>query len=824
MVDENEFKIKIKADASDVIREVANIKRDIERMRQVGGGTTNNPTAQAYKEQSSMNLKNKLTQNLKDQNNEITKMQKRYLDISKHLETAVKAHVKTNDLIKERDRLYDSIAQKEKTAANIQQAMGGSGGGGGDGRGLPGMGGGGRIGRAFLDHKRGGMGLGMAVIGRAISPAMAGLGAAAGVAGTAMSAYGTFQMNQEKWKSQQAGRGANITQFGNGIRERAINENGTEDIMFAPERAKAIDKSMSFFENTRKGRNLRSAGSVAGGVALVAGGIGTIAAGAMSTGVTAGLGTKAGAVVGGGMIAGGLRMIGSSEEAYARLMGDDKALNKMTADETIGAYKNFELNERLNNPDYYKKKFIGKNKKGLLSRQRSAGLSDEGMFGQEGFLKRGGNQFVYSERDNMQSQMVGAGGSGDVSGGLHLTALKAQRNLGMTNSGQAMGRLTSYLGQNESEEAFIKILSKGVSVGLDSSKYVEEQKDYFQQVTALAAKVGGGAENYVASSISAGIGNDISRRNIQMSAGAYGDLENDLGEQGGIVGAARAHVLSNDSTFANIKGMDFVQLQQMKPSDINVNNSQIKNFFKKSGGDPEKDKKGLANFAKKLRDGYRKGLVGGFAGTPLGDKTEELLKKIDNGEELTEIEEGQLVSNIKTIKPSQAKKSTKEVLAYARGLGGTESKMEESNMAKTALAKQKRIRSGIGLLGRRGGYQMDERMSKEDLRYSKIDRESGLGLDDEGRTAAKMQASGFEGDVSGLVSNMFKNIDKTMADQIKLEEFARAVNGGTEAMLKFMKAAGMSADVSGPMDDVLKWGIEKAASFVVQNKKNVKVK
>jgi hypothetical protein len=142
----------------------------------------------------------------------------------------------------------------------------------------------------------------------------------------------------------------------------------------------------------------------------------------------------------------------------------------------------------------------------------------------------GSGDFSFPQRTGMTEQMLAAGGgSGAAYGQNMITALQAQRSLGLTNAGQTMGRLSNYLNADESEEAFIKILGKGVSVGLDKSQFREEQKDYFNQVTAIAQNIGGGDE-LISSIMTAAIGGeeDINRRNVQFAADAAKDVMGDL--------------------------------------------------------------------------------------------------------------------------------------------------------------------------------------------------------------------------------------------------------------------------------------------------------
>ena len=806
----DEIKVKLTADSTDLDKKITEMQKKIEKMRQLSSGTgamMNNPNAQAFQERASSNLKKQLTQELKVQNREMMKLEKAYVAIDKRIKSSQMSQQAKTKALKEEEKILDSILAKRTSIGNLQSALGPGK------QPLQGME---RLGAAYRGGGLGGVGRAMSRMGPSALMGLAGtatLGAGAIVGGGAAGA--TQLADWRYWKaglpSVQAGRAGSIAQSTSQLTGRAINEQSYEDIMFGKQDRAAWGGAMDFFGEADPARKFRAKAKAVGGLAGTAvGAAGLAGAGAYggaklggmigSVGglpgalLGAGIGTIAGGI-GGALVGGGMSMMGyfgGNEEAYYGLTDNSKALSGMSGKDAMMHYETQKTANRFKDPtQYYQKKFVGENMEKLLAIQRSSGLSDDGMYGSGGFTQRGGGEFLFSERAGMQQSIVGAGGSGSSAANLNVMALKAQRGLGMTNAGQTMGKLSSYLDKDESEEAFVKILAKGMTIGLDGSEFREEQKDYFAQVTAIAQNIGTG-ENYIASSLAAGVEGDISRRSIGMAASGHQRLETNLNEQGGITAAARATALLGDDAFKDIGGFDFLTMSQMKMGDINADSAELKGYYKKAKAGGYKGS--IEDFAKARRGAQREGLIGGYRGTVIGDTLSDIMKAGDVGE-LTEEQLGKGAAMLRNT-GNFGNMNEKELQIMLKQYAGAERKAKESNIKrgkiKAARAKKARIEAYHEReSSTRGGYRPEgevEKMSKEDLRYAALD-EGGkdLGAEKVKGEMGKMQAKVFE-NMDKVFDEIASNVDESLAQKLEMKEFNDALRGGADSVTAFLAA------------------------------------
>lgn len=540
-------------DTTLVEKKLSDLEKRIKNMRETGPGGSVSQLAQQYRatgqDQKAQRLeqfrqradqqnRKGLMRDLKEQESQMDKLLKKHKIIQNIVDNSIASERTKTKLMQTQSQVMDEIARKSKAINDAQGMLGG----GAPGQ-PPGM-----FGR----------------ISGAVSKFAGLAGTALSGVGTAATAIGNFNSFRANLPVNQAMREGEIGQGATQLRARGIRGESFEDIIFAPERARSIGKTMDFFDKADSARALRARGKAALGGAGVLAGAGTGAL--MGSAFGGPIGTVLGGLIGG--VGAGLGIFGNSEEAYYGLTNNQAALSQMTGREAIENFETFKLQDRLKDPrTYYQKKFMSENRDRLLQLQRSAGMSDEGLYGNLGFLRQGSSEFTFNQRAGMQGSIVGAGGSGSGGAQLSTMALQAQRSMGLTNAGQAMGRLSSYLNASESEQAFVKILAKGVSVGLDESEYREEQKDYFNQVTAIASNIGGGSD-LVAASITAGIEGDISRRGIGMAGDAFKSLSGILNQRGGVTAAARAGLMAGDEAFSNIKGFDKLSFQNMKLEDM----------------------------------------------------------------------------------------------------------------------------------------------------------------------------------------------------------------------------------------------------------------
>lgn len=779
-------------DTTQVEKKLSDLEKRIKKMRETGPGGAVSQLAQQYRatgqddkaqrleqfrQRADQQNRKGLMRDLKDQESQMDKLLKKHQLIQNMVDNSISGEKTKTKLLEKQAQVMDEIARKSKIINSGQGILNP----GGQPPGAP----------PSMMSRIGGM------AGR-----FAGLaGTALTGIGTAAATYGNFQSFRAGLPVAQAGREVGIGQGATQLRARGIRGESAEDIIFAPERANSIGKSMDFFEKADSARSIRAKGKAAlGGAGILAG----AGAGALAGSAFGPLGTIAGGAIGG--IGAGLGFFGNSEEAYYGLTGNQQALSQMTGKETMENYETFKLQDRMKDPrKYYQKKFLSENKDRLLQLQRSAGMNDEDMYGNLGFLRQGAGEFSFNERAGMQQSIVGAGGSGSGASKLNNVALQAQRSMGMTNAGQTMGRLSSYLNTQESEQAFVKILAKGVSVGLDDSKYREEQKDYFNQVTAIASNIGGGSD-LVAASMAAGVEGDISRRGIGMAGDAFKDLSGILNQRGGVTAAARAGLMADDEAFSNIKGFDKLSFQNMKLEDMRGDNPVLQRFYKmaQEGGYEGT----VEDFAKKRRDVQRQALIQPYKNTPLGKVLQEVFDKGSQGELSEEdVSAGQVY--LKLI-PGFEDKTDEELKVMLKSYSGSERILDESRKKQAeAQRKKKTIQKTKQNFGKGGvpyaksGNFVDdmfaglmpqapgETLTQEEKRLTGDFSGTPTGVDQIKQAEARQQSKQFEkmGEMTTeLFQNVFKNIDKTLADQVTMESFNEALKGGADAVETFLSA------------------------------------
>jgi len=806
--------VSIKAgDTSDIERKISELQRKLRSLRETGPGGTYSQLADVYRsrgdEQRAQQIENyrrtqeragkrELQADLRNQNKELKEIEQRQKNIQSIIdrgnasqERAVKAAENLKRIKQEHLDISKQIVDTETQLAQIQQAQ-------------------------YKQDFRNALGKGdfrgmfdaMKKMGPAAVLNLAGTAAAAagGAVGGAMQTYGNFRYMQAQLPARQAGREANIAQSTTQLRGRAINEQSAEDILFAPERAKAIGETADFFQQANEARKTRATGKavVAGAGMLGAGVIGAMTGSALGP-----IGTVLGGV--GGAALAGLGF-GQDEETYYGLTGNTQALQQMTAEDATKKYETFKIKSRLQDPTkYYQKKFLSDNRERLLAIQRSAGMSDEGMFGQGGFLQRGGDQFLASERMGMQQQIVGAGGGGASSALLNVTALQAQRSFGLTNSGQAMGRLANYMNAQESEQAFVRVLAKGVSEGMSDTEVL---KDYLDQVTTIAQSIGGN-EDFVRNMLGAGMGDNMTRRGLQFSAEGFKNLADKLSAGQGPTAAARNRLIGeNKEMFGNIKGLDRVRFQNLDIRDIDPESREFKGFYRLAGGNEKFGEGGIEKFAEETRKTFAKAMFLPYRHTKEGKRAIKLLEM--DPDKMSEEDKQDLTRYYNMFQPEKIRSRVGE--AEAGGLqsiiGGISEKEKQRQAEMEGLVKRRN--AGIPLT-----EEQEKMIGGMGRGAERMGEQTKAGM-------AKTQNEAFQdigNTVNELVENMSKNIQQTIADKVTMEEFNRVLKeGGKEAVAIFIEELKKVNQTNQEKDNTDNTNKNEQPKYQDGNKKKINIK
>lgn len=728
---DNQIKIGTSLDFSKLDQQMSELQRKIKSIRETGPGGTYSQLAQQYRTQGDDQKAQRIEEfrskqqaiSRKELNNDLKQQEKTLQGLMRHYDNLQSGLSKltegTDGWIKKSKELKDAYEEIGKTIENISNSK-----------------------KTLDDDKPKTPGF-LSRIGGFIT----GTAKVAGTIGAGVKAYGDIQSLRASIPGKQAVRDVDIAKSASQIQERAIKGKSFEDIVFAKEQGEAIAKGMQFYQDKQSARETRGYGNILQSLGLMGTGLA-----AMLTGGPAGMALGLPSIIEG---AKGL----ANEETYYTLTGNKKELSKMTGKETLEEIEKYRLQNIYKDPErYIQTKFLGENREALSKVQKSTGLTDEGMYGAEGFLKRGGKDFLFSKRAAMQQEIAEAGGTTPGQSNTHILALQAQRNLGLTNSGQAMGRLTSYLKQSESEEAFVRILAKGFSGGLDNSDYREETKDYLAQVTSIAARMGGGQE-MIAARITEGMGDDISRRSVQKSAEAFQSLNQYQEEAGGVIGASKFRLMNEDPVLRRLKGMSRLSAQKLKVSDITQGekNPVMMDLLDEVNEGVSDDKKiSMEDLQKKMFDIGKESIFGGFKP---GQEVIKLLNQAKNEKD-----------------PAKKRKILNKAAstAYAMDFGGS---AEESG--RMVEQYQTEFKSTV--------TEADTKGVKSKLTASPTE-----GVEIISKAEAETQFAAFTENIQKNYQKIFdtalQNVEKNLANQITKSEFTIALEAGGAKLDAFVKS------------------------------------
>lgn len=360
--------------------------------------------------------------------------------------------------------------------------------------------------------------------------------------------------------------------------------------MFAPERQRAAQQALDA-NQASKTSDLMGLG---GGL-LKAGGMGLAgaAAGAGVGSIVPGIGTAVGGIVGGiGGFGKGMWDMASNERMRSQALSpfsntQSQRYQSILAEDMVKNYESSYESQKKQNP--FKTAAVGEyeqNYQRNLDQQRSMGLNNEGFYGPGGFQQNAINQGFTPEMGmQMSSGILGAGGSTRMARDSAF-GLQAQRGMDLTNASQVLGTLSGGLGSSgASEQATIKILSEGMKLGLDDSKFAEENRRFVAMTAEIVAKSGatsgddftrtaGGFGKFVGENTNAGIG---------AAKTAYDQYQQISQSTTGPRGVMRAAGFMSDPALSKLSTMSKQALMQVPESDLNEDNPLVQNAAKEAG-------------------------------------------------------------------------------------------------------------------------------------------------------------------------------------------------------------------------------------------------
>lgn len=354
--------------------------------------------------------------------------------------------------------------------------------------------------------------------------------------------------------------------------------------MFAPERQRAAQQSLDTLRANQNADKmstgfglLRSLGTgIAGGAAL-GGAVGMLGGP---------IGSGAGALIGGGLGLGkGILDIMGDERKRSMVLSpfSDTAKRRygsILAEDMVNDYTKSYEGQKAQNP--FKTAAVGEyeqNWQRNLEAQRQMGLTNEGFYGKNGFLNNNISAGFTGEMGlAMSGSILGAGGSTRMSRD-SVFGNQMARGLDMSNAGQILGSLSGGLGSSEStKQATIKILAEGMKLGLDDSKFAEENRKFAQMTAEIVARSGartdadfertaGGFGRFVGENTGLG---------LNAAKTAYDQYQQISQTTTGPRGVMRAAGFMADKDLNKLSTMTKQALMQVPESDLNPDNPLVR--------------------------------------------------------------------------------------------------------------------------------------------------------------------------------------------------------------------------------------------------------
>lgn len=349
--------------------------------------------------------------------------------------------------------------------------------------------------------------------------------------------------------------------------------------MFGQERARASQQAMDKMASDRMTDKI----DLGANAAMVGGGAAT-AVGTSFTGI--------GALLGLGVAGKGLYNMFSDERQRSLMLSPfsknaDNRYQSILAEQLAGDYQTSLDGQKAQNP--FKTAAIADYEQNFmrdLGMQRMMGLNNEGFRGQGGFLQSGMSAgFTPEMAMEMAQSIQGAGGSTRMMRDSTF-GLQAQRGMNLTNAGQVLGTLSGSIGSNEAtKQATVKILAEGMKLGLDDSKFAEENRRFTQSVAEIVSRSGATTSSDF-ERISGGFGRfmgENTSRGIEAAKTAYEEYQSISSAVTGPRGVMRAAGFLRDSKLNQLSTIDKQAVLQLREDELNETNPLVSGLAEKLG-------------------------------------------------------------------------------------------------------------------------------------------------------------------------------------------------------------------------------------------------
>lgn len=281
-----------------------------------------------------------------------------------------------------------------------------------------------------------------------------------------------------------------------------------------------------------------------------------------------------------------------------------------------------------------------------LQAQRQMGLGDQGFYGgNNGFLRSNVNAGFTGEMGlDMAGQIQSAGGSTRMQRG-SVFGNQLSRNMDLTNAGQVLGNLSGGIGGEEgTKQATIKILAEGMKLGLDDSKFAEENRRFTAAVAEVVSRSGAAGDTDFqrnSQNFSSFMGENTTR-GIEAARSAYEQYQQISSTTTGPRGVMRAAGFMRDEKLSKLSTIQKQALMQLPEEQLNEGNPLVAGLAESVGTSAQDlvgrirgvNQGAVSRFkeADQLRDKLRaKGVDVGRAGDPDYMKTLSSQDRIDMG-------------------------------------------------------------------------------------------------------------------------------------------------------------------------------------------------
>jgi hypothetical protein len=577
-----------------------------------------------------------------------------------------------------------------------------------------------------------------------------------GLAGTALTAGGSFYKQIQTYPERIAQREASIAGMQSEAMRLQAQGKGYEMPLFAPERARALERAQKRVGAEKVSDMTGLGGTVLGGAALGAFSSAKFAAPLLAAPMGLGIPLYAGAV-GLGALGGGASAFGGAMALSDRkrsMIFDQDAYKKEMGSVFAGTYKEqFEAERRKSYQKDLAGQFFEQESGRFRGLQRQYGLSDEELFqGNQSIFRKGARAGYNLDTMTQAMQDISAGGgpTAVATGGAQIAA-KMQRNMDLTNAPELLGRISGAtgMGAEESKNQIFRMYEQAQKLGLGQT----EVSGLLQTGANMQYNTGGDLQA-ITELLSAGLeGSGLKTgKGIEYSKAALDQLRQQTSEMGGLTGQYGLAELGgkNINKLLGTRMVDGKEVQNelgigekayLLGTDITkVSDEYLKGILEDKG--QKADKESVANLRKEITKGKTRS-------TLRTDKQEELLKQYQTA---------------KGPEKEKIMRSLKGEFAAIQGESFTKlsEDQQESKIAQAAA----------GLSG--------------DIFTSKTTGEAGKKYETQSKRAADEKESAQAMDVAGSL----KNLDEQIPGLI--ESFKSLKNAGEDAAAKWAQLKHLS--------------------------------